>query len=147
MDVIETEVLFRPMKRIALPAGDVLHGIKKSDTGFESFGEAYFSYIHHQAIKAWKLHTRYTVNFVCPLGKVKVVFYKDQDDDYPKEILLSEEAEHYGRVTVPPGIWYGFQGLGKNTNLIFSFLNGEHSLDEQLSQAVNAIPYTWNIGS
>lgn len=150
MDVVEAEILFRPMKRIALPNGDVLRAIKATDTGFAGFGETYFSYIHYQTIKAWKLHKRHTANFICPMGKVKLVIYKEHSrgnpvKGYPKEIILSDDPEQYHCVTIPPGIWYGFAGLGKPTNLIFSLLNGEHSLDEQLSADVDTFPYTWNV--
>lgn len=150
MEASATDILLRPIKKISLSGGNVLRAIKASDPGFAGFGEAYFSYIHHLAIKAWKLHTRYTVNFVIPLGKVEIMVYKDgakgiPAEGYPKKIILSEEEEHYQCLTIPPGIWYGFKGLAKPTSLIFSLLNGEHTQEEQRDLSVEEFPYPCKI--
>ena len=43
-------------------AGSILHGIKKTDIGFKEFGEAYFSTVNKDSIKAWKLHKKMSLN-------------------------------------------------------------------------------------
>ena len=40
-----SDVVFSPLSIIEVKGGDVLHVIKVLDTGFNSFGEAYFSSI------------------------------------------------------------------------------------------------------
>ena len=147
MDMNQTDVMLRSIKRIPLTNGDVLRAIKASDSGFSGFGEAYFSYIHNRAIKAWKLHKRYTANFICPFGKVKVMVYKEISPgvaaaEYPKEFILSDTDEQYQCITIPPGIWYGFEGLSNPTSLIFSLLNGEHDQNEQLSLNFDAFTFS-----
>ena len=95
-----------PLKKISLTGGDVLHGMKSSDKGYQGFGEAYFSQVDHGAIKAWKLHKKMTMNIVVPIGEVRFVFFDDSE-------LFREEIigfSNYSRLTVPPGIWFGFQG-------------------------------------
>ena len=51
-------VLLTPLKVIDVPGGDVLHGMKSSDSGYLDFGEAYFSEVEPGAVKAWKRHKK-----------------------------------------------------------------------------------------
>ena len=64
-------VLVSPLNIIDVQGGDVLHGMKCSDSSYFGFGEAYFSTIDSYAIKAWKLHKQMTLNLVVPIGKIK----------------------------------------------------------------------------
>ena len=66
------------LKIINLEDGDVLHGMKKNDFGFNGFGEAYFSEIKFKKIKAWKRHRSMTLNLIVPSGKVRFVIYDDR---------------------------------------------------------------------
>ena len=71
------KVLITPLKRIKVTNGDVLHALKKTDLGFSDFGEAYFSCIEKNQIKAWKKHKVMTLNLIVPYGRVKFVFTED----------------------------------------------------------------------
>ena len=62
-----------PLKRIATPKGDVMHGLKASDPGYAGFGEAYFSLVNEGETKGWKRHFRMTLNLVCAAGRIRVV--------------------------------------------------------------------------
>ena len=57
-------VLLTPLKVINVLEGDVLHGMKCSDTGYSGFGEAYFSTIEPGMVKAWKRHHKMTLNLI-----------------------------------------------------------------------------------
>ena len=41
-DVSLDDILVTPLKRIPTVGGDVLHALKKTDAGFDGFGEIYF---------------------------------------------------------------------------------------------------------
>ena len=45
-------VILTPLKQIYHPKGDIFHAMKKSDIGFDGFGEAYFSTINQNDIKS-----------------------------------------------------------------------------------------------
>ena len=45
------DVVITNLDIINTPGGDVMHAMKKTDNGFKSFGEAYFTHIHKGAIK------------------------------------------------------------------------------------------------
>ena len=51
-------VQLTPLKIISHPQGDILHGMKKSDSGFSGFGEAYFTQILYNEIKGWNRHQK-----------------------------------------------------------------------------------------
>ncbi|MDQ1298555.1 MAG: hypothetical protein QG558_1094, partial [Campylobacterota bacterium] len=95
-------VILTPLKQIHNPKGDVFHAMKKSDIGFDSFGEAYFSTIHKGDIKGWKKHTLMTLNLVVPIGKIEFIVYDEQKHDFFK-VTLSQD--NYQRLTVKPNLW------------------------------------------
>ena len=137
-------ILITPLKRIKISKGDVLHAIKKKDEGFTEFGEAYFSWISNKVIKAWKYHSRMTMNLVVPVGQVRFVFYKKNKSGY--EEFQAEEigVRRYVRLTVPPGLWFGFKGLYSPKSLILNISNIPHNEKEIKRINLSAIKYNWN---
>jgi dTDP-4-dehydrorhamnose 3,5-epimerase len=78
MDKIIEGVILTPLKQIINAKGDIYHGMKKSDTGFSGFGEAYFSTISKDEIKGWKKHTKMVLNLIVPLGEIELIIYDDR---------------------------------------------------------------------
>ena len=134
------DILVTPMARISTPGGDVLHALKRSDAGFSGFGEAYFSCVDFGAVKAWKRHQRMTMNIVVPMGKVRFVFHLDGTDNF---LVHEIGAERYMRLTIPPGIWFGFQGLAKPQSLIMNLASISHDPDEVDRLTLDDINYEW----
>lgn len=128
------------LQRISTPGGDVLHAMKQSDTGYAGFGEAYFSCIDAGAVKAWKRHTRMTMNLVVPVGRVLFVFNVDDEDGFRIEEI---GEDRYARLTVPPGIWFGFKGLAKPQSLIMNLASIPHSPTEVDRCLPTDIKYDW----
>jgi dTDP-4-dehydrorhamnose 3,5-epimerase len=125
-------VILTPLKQIYHPKGDVLHGMKKSDPGFSGFGEAYFSTIHVREVKPWKKHFRMTLNLVVPVGRIRFVLHDDRPESDSFGITLAVEIgpDNYQRLTVPPGVWMAFEGLGEGLNLLLNMANMEHDPEE-----------------
>ena len=128
------------LQRIPTPGGDVLHAMKQSDTGYAGFGEAYFSCIDAGAVKAWKRHTRMTMNLVVPVGRVLFVFNVDDEDGFRIEEI---GEDRYARLTVPPGIWFGFKGLASPQSLLMNLANIPHTPAEVNRCPVTDIKYGW----
>jgi dTDP-4-dehydrorhamnose 3,5-epimerase len=126
---------------IDVEGGNVLHGIKKNDTGYVGLGEIYFSYIEPKAIKAWKKHNRMTLNLVVPSGKVRFVFCDPLNDDHYRVEDIGEG--NYVRLTVPPGIWFGFQGIALQPSLVANIADLQHDAAEVERQAVSSFDYQW----
>lgn len=134
------DILVTPLARIQTAGGDVLHAMKRSDAGYAGFGEAYFSWVAVGAVKAWKRHTRMTVNVVVPVGLARFVFRLDGADAFRVEEI---GLDRYARLTVPPGIWFGFQGLAEPQSLVLNIANIPHDPNEVERLALSDISYAW----
>ncbi|MDB9150939.1 dTDP-4-dehydrorhamnose 3,5-epimerase family protein [Parabacteroides distasonis] len=131
-------VLVTPLKQIYHPRGDVFHAMKCVDPGFEGFGEAYSSSIIGGLVKAWKRHSRMTLNLVCIVGKIHFVLYDGRDGSPTKgefmEITLSpEDPQLYRRLTIPPGVWMAFVGIDKGKSILLNVANIPHDPSEQVN--------------
>ncbi|MBC8739241.1 dTDP-4-dehydrorhamnose 3,5-epimerase [Paraburkholderia sp. UCT31] len=132
-----------PLKRIATPGGDVLHGMKATDHGFSGFGEAYFSMVNKGAVKGWKLHRAMTLNFVVPCGEIQVRVY-DETTDTSRDFRLSPStAETYARLTIPPKLWVAFGGLGEGVNLLLNLASIPHDPMESERRDTEAFTWSW----
>lgn len=120
------------LKQIYHPKGDLFHGMKKCDPGFSGFGEAYFSTIYAGEIKPWKKHVRMTLNLIVPVGKIRFVMYDDRTESATQGETLDVEIgpENYQRLTIPPGVWMAFEGIGEELNLLLNIADIEHDPEE-----------------
>ncbi len=134
-------ILITPLSRISTGGGDVLHAMKQSDAGYAGFGEAYFSWVEAGAVKAWKRHTAMTMNVLVPVGKVRFVFRLDGTDQFRVEEI---GMDRYARITVPPGIWFGFQGLAVPQSLVLNIANIPHDPQEVERMALTDINFDWS---
>lgn len=136
-----------PLSIIDTKGGDVLHAMKISDHGYSGFGEAYFSTIEPDAIKGWKRHKQMVLNLVVPVGTVRFILFDDRDNqdnvNQFQEVTLSIE-DGYSRLTIPPMIWVGFQGLGLQTSLVLNLANIEHSPEEVERKELAKIKFNWS---
>jgi len=136
------DIIVTPLKRIPTVGGDVMHGLKKSDNGFNGFGEVYFSWVEQGAIKAWKCHQRMTLNLIVPVGEVSFVFHlTNQKNNFRTENI---GEERYVRLTVPPGIWFGFRGRGYGQSLLMNLADMVHDPDEILRETTYEFTYNWS---
>lgn len=120
--------------------GSVMHALKKSDFGFSDFGEIYFSNINYKNIKAWKRHTKMTMNLVVPVGRVRFVFYSEEKNIF-EEYIVGEK--NYNRLTVNPLVWFGFQGMDEGKNLVVNIANIEHDPSEVERKDLMDLKYLW----
>jgi dTDP-4-dehydrorhamnose 3,5-epimerase len=132
------DILLTPLSRIATAGGDVLHAMKQNDVGFAGFGEAYFSWVTAGVVKAWKRHTRMTMNLLVPSGQVRFVFRLDDTSELRVEEIGDDR---YARITVPPGIWFGFQGLAAPQSLVLNIASIPHDPNEVERLALSDINY------
>ena len=135
------DILVTPLPRIITPGGDVLHAMKQSDTGYNGYGEAYFSWVEKGAVKAWKRHTRMTMNVVVPVGTVRFVFRPEGADMFRVEEI---GVDRYARITVPAGIWFGFQGLAEPQSLVLNVANIPHDPNEVERLELSDFKFKWN---
>lgn len=135
------DISLTPLSRIVTGGGDVLHAMKQNDAGYAGFGEAYFSWVAAGAVKGWKRHTRMTMNVVVPVGSVRFVFHLDGSDQFRVEDI---GVDRYARITVPPGIWFSFQGLSEPQSLVLNIASIPHDPNEVERLALSDINYDWS---
>ena len=135
------QILVTKLKRIPTLGGDVMHAMKSDDHGFNRFGEAYFSVVDTGAVKAWKKHFLMTLNLVVPVGRIKFVFHDVRCQSTFRVEEIGEDD--YCRVTVPPGIWFGFQGISKNKNLVLNIADMKHDPSEVERLDPSVFNYQW----
>lgn len=133
------QIIVTPLKRVLVAGGDVLHAMKRSDPGFVDFGEVYFSQIEQGAVKAWKRHLRMTLNLVVPVGAVQFVFM--DDEGATREEVVG--ADRYVRLTVPPGLWFGFKGLVSPCSLLLNVADIPHDPSEIERKEMGAFKFDW----
>lgn len=133
-------IILTPLKIINHPKGDIFHAMKKSDTGFDGFGEAYFSTINQNDIKAWKKHSTMTLNLIVPIGRIEFVIFNEISKDF-YNVELSKN--NYQRLTIKPNLWLALRGIEKY-NVLLNLANIEHNSSEVKSVGLNKIKYNWS---
>ena len=138
-------VALTDLKMIHHPQGDIYHAMKKSDEGFEGFGEAYFSTIKENETKGWKKHQEMTMNIIVPIGEVTFVLFDDRENSNSVNNFFSVKLSpsNYYRLTVPFQIWHAFKGHNHDLNLILNVADIEHKPDEIIRIDLDKIPFDW----
>ena len=136
------DILLSKLKQLKTVNGEVLHALRNSDLGYNKFGEVYFSTIEPNSINAWKRHSKMLINFIVPVGEVRFVFYIDKESGFRTENI---GLNRYMRLTVPPGIWFGFKGLSDGLNLICNIADIPHDPNEILRKEIDEIVMDWRI--
>ena len=142
-------VTIAPLRRIPDERGTIMHMLRADAPHFERFGEIYFSGVYPGAVKAWHLHSRMTINYAVPVGTIKLVMYDERAESATRgqlvELFLGDA--NYALVTVPPGVWNGFKGVGTAMALVANCASIPHDPAEitRCDPFVNHIPYDWSL--
>ena len=138
------DVIITPLEIIETFGGNVMHAMKKTDLGYADFGEAYFSEIEKNKVKAWKRHREMTLNLIVPLGTIKFVMFDDRkgSNNMFQEVIISKE--NYCRLTVPPMIWVGFKGLSSFKSILLNIASIPHNPKEVEKKEIDKIQFDWS---
>jgi dTDP-4-dehydrorhamnose 3,5-epimerase len=142
-------VKITPLKQILDERGKIMHMLRCDAEGFDGFGEIYFSCVHPGAIKGWHIHKEMVLNYAVPHGNIKFVLYDDRPASPTRgelqEVFLG--PDNYCLVTVPPMVWNGFKGIGREMAIVANCSSIPHRSDEidRLDPFDPSIPYQWDI--
>lgn len=138
-----------PLRQICDERGKVMHMLRSDAPGFSGFGEIYFSTVFPGAIKGWHVHSRMTLNYAVPHGRIKFVLFDDREGSGTRgeinEFFLG--PDNYQLVTVPPFVWNGFKGIGTEMAVVANCASIPHDPSEidRLDPFDPKIPYDWEI--
>ena len=141
-------VVITPKRKIFDDRGAIFHMLRCDDPVFQKFGEVYFSAIYPGVVKAWHLHRSMTLNYLLVVGSVRLVLIDRREESLShntiQEIYLDESDSKL--ITIPPGIWNGFKGLGDATSIISNCATEAHEPDEIIRIPFNdpSLSYDWS---
>jgi dTDP-4-dehydrorhamnose 3,5-epimerase len=142
-------VAVRSLRQIPDERGKVLHMLRADAPHFDRFGEIYFSLVYPGAIKAWHLHKQMTLNYAVVQGTVKMVLFDAREGSatHGELMELFPGEANYCLVTVPPGVWNGFKGVGTEAAIVANCATHPHDPDEivRMDPLNSQIPYTWDL--
>lgn len=136
-----SDIKVTPLKIVDTFGGNVLHAIKQSDEAYRGFGEAYFSIVEHGVVKAWKKHNRQVSNLIVPVGRVRFVIM----DEFNQSKVIDLSQDNYCRLTIPPGLWFGFMGVDQGVNLVLNVSSIEHDPEEVDRKLKHDFDFDWSI--
>ncbi len=117
---------------LASENGEIFHAFHTLRDNEIDLKEVYFSSIRKNSLRAWKLHTKMTLNLLAIYGSVKIVLIDKRENSSTyneiNEFLLSQNP--FFRLKIPPGIWFGFQGVGRKNNILCNFADLHHDKNE-----------------
>ena len=122
--------------------GIVMHGLKGTESSYVGFGEAYFSSVDFQKIKGWKLHKRMTLNLIVACGEIRFIVHAGEEKKGSREVnpildVVMGDSNH-SRLTVPPGFWLAFQGVGSGKNILLNIASIEHDSEESINVSLDS---------
>ena len=144
------DLIVTPLRIIGDERGSVMHMLRRDDPHFRAFGEIYFSTVRCGVVKGWKRHLEMTLNLAVPSGRVRLVVFDDRADSLSRgavdEVLLGT-PDCYRLVTIPPKLWFGFQGVARDCSIVANCATMPHRADEAEVQDISdsRIPYTWPV--
>ena len=137
------DIILTPLDIIEVPNGRIFHALKNHDQGYKDFGEAYFSEVKSGKVKAWKRHKLMTLNFVVPIGKIRFVIFDDRIDGHEEYFEYFLSTENYFRLTIPPMVWVGFQGLSETNSILLNVADLPHDPEEMERKEQEEIEFDW----
>lgn len=142
-------VSIKPLKTIVDEKGMVKHMMRRDSAEFKKFGEIYFSFIHNNAVKAWRLHAKTTLHYAIITGKIKLVLFDNRIGSPTKNeiVKIVTGGKKYELITIPPGVWYGFKGVSKETAIVANLTDLPHDPKEikRMDPMKNTIfSYDWS---
>lgn len=142
-------VRIQPLRRIPDERGTIMHMLRRDDPWFEQFGEIYFSTVYPGVVKGWHVHSRMTLNYAVVAGTIKLGLYDERAASptvgEAQEIYLGRD--NYALVTVPPGVWNGFKGVGVEPAIVANCATEPHDPLEisRRDPFDPAIPFDWSL--
>ena len=134
---LNNKVIVNEIKEIHTLNSQIFKFMNINDDEYYGFGELYGSIVKKNEVKAWKMQKKNTMNIFVSIGSVKFVF-SDKKNIF--EIFLN--AKNNKRITVLPGIYYGFKGL-VNKSMIINLIDNIHEEKNNIKKPQNYISFIW----
>ena len=151
MDKSIDGVIIKKLKVIPDERGWLMEILRCDDPQFRQFGQVYLSTAYPGVVKAWHYHKKQTDNFTCVKGMMKVALYdaRKKYETYGQLMELFIGERNPTLITVPPGVYHGFKGIGTETAFFISIPDLPYTPQDpdeyRLPPDTPEIPYTWGL--
>ncbi len=142
-------VIITALRTVQDERGKLMCMLRNDKDPFTQFGEIYFSYVYPGVVKGWHRHKKMTLNYAVPAGEIKLVIFDDRrgskSEEQIMELFIGES--NYSLVTIPPGVWSGFKGIGTERAMVANCASIPHDPEEieRLEPLSPKIPYNWKL--
>ena len=148
-EIIKKVPYLTKLKVIEQAKGNVMHGLKATEDSYSGFGEAYFSTVNFGMVKGWKLHRKMTLNLIVPQGDIRLLVLNASADRLAAGVFplidITLGDSNYSRLTVPPGYWVGFQGIGYGSNILLNVADIQHDPVEAINHPLDFFDINWDL--
>jgi dTDP-4-dehydrorhamnose 3,5-epimerase len=141
-------VRVQPLKLLPNERGRLMEVQRSDDPGFPGYAQSYITSTHAGVVKAWYRHARQVDQMTVVTGLLKLVLYDAREGSPTRgrlnEIVMGEVAPRL--VLIPPGVWHGFQAIGRETfclHLNTEAWRPEDTDEERLPADDPSVPYQW----
>ena len=136
-----------PLKVVPDARGPVMRMLRADDPHFVAFGEVYFSCVNFGAIKGWRRHKSMVQNLAVPSGRVQIAMF-DARSDSPTRGTVQDVIigpDDYALVSIPPGVWNAFKGLGPGVSVVANCASILHDPAESEMRSLDDPPvvFAW----
>ena len=76
-------------------------------------------------------------------GEISFAFHLTNQENRFRIEKIGEKR--YARLTVPPGIWFGFQGIASGQSLLMNLADKIHDPDEVSRKSESELHYNWSL--
>ena len=144
-------VIIKNLRVIPDERGWLMEILRCDDPFFKKFGQAYVTTAYPGVVKAWHYHKKQTDNFTCIRGMMKVALYdgRRRSGTYKSLMELFIGERDPALVSVPPGVYHGFKGIGTETAYFLNLPTLPYRYQEpdeyRLPPDTPKIPYDWGL--
>lgn len=146
-----SEVTITPLQQFPDERGSNKLIMQSGDPGFGDIQQVYVSTVYPGTVKGWHRHKQKTLNYTCVAGIIRLVITPDLDkipirrvrpsDLVFQEIVMGET--NYCRVSIPPGTWNAFMGLGYKEAIVVNCATLPYSEADIERLPWNYFAYDW----
>ena len=83
-----------------------------------------------------------TLNLIVPIGTIKFILLKETAGSIRSQSIIISR-DNYARLTIPPMVWFGFQGV-ESTNMLLNIADIVHDPMEVDKKALDAFDVVWS---
>lgn len=125
--------------------------MRRDESMYLGFGQAYISAVNEGVVKAWHLHRVQIDNLCCVKGLIKVVLWDGRKDSLTfeqiNEFFIGEE--NLQLLQIPNGVLHGWQGKASGTSLVLNIPTEVYNYAEpdeyRIHPHINDINYDWRL--